>query len=195
MSPYFLSLLLRRLLLRPGALLDSGAGKEPLARKGSPTVEVQRSREDGRVEVATARQRPLGELQQRRKAGLDVGTAPRGDRRIVRRRDRQQDARRHRHAWNSGGRAHLRLHRRGDDRPADHDHHPARPAGRRAADPGAAPRRRAHRSLRDDSAGARTAADRRLGDDLADPGCNRQAHRRVEGRARHHSATTNRSAS
>ena len=75
-----------------------------------------------------------------RRAGRGGPGAAGGHRRVVRGRDRQQDARRRHPVVERRGRAALRLHGRGGRRPADHPDHPAGAAGRGDGDPGAARR-------------------------------------------------------
>ena len=103
-------------------------------------------------------------------AGRGGPGAAGGHRRVVRRRHRQQDARRHHPVVERGRRADLRLHRRGGRRPADHPDHPARPARRGADDPGAAPPRGAGRALRDGAGGQGRPAARHFADHLPRPG-------------------------
>ena len=75
--------------------------------------------------------------------------AARRHRRLLRRRDRQQDARGRHHELEPGGRAHVRVDVRGGDRTAHHDDHPpgAAAGGGRGARPHSA--RRSCRPLRD----------------------------------------------
>ena len=109
-----------------------------------------------------------------------------GDRRVVGRRDRQQDARRHHPVLERRRRAAVRLHGRGGRRPV-RSRCSFRPSGTtRSDDPRAAPPRRADRALRDGRASQGRPPDRRFADHLARSRQHGPDRRRLEDRPRHH---------
>ena len=116
------------------------------------------------------------------------GAPPGGDCRIFRRRHHQQGSERDRHLVESGGRANVRLRRRGGRRPVDHSHRPGRTALRRGARAPRDPRRPHRRPFRDDAAAQGRHAAAHLADHLADSRQRRPGGWRLEDCPRHHGA-------
>ena len=91
-------------------------------------------------------------------------------------------------SWNSGAERLFGYTAEEIDRQVDHDLDPAGPPATRSRQSRAHPARRAHRALRDGPAAQGWQPGRDFADGVADQGCGRQDHRRLEDRARHHRA-------
>ena len=119
--------------LREGTIVGLANHTVLIARDGTERPDRRQRRPHAGRGGAADRGGPGLPRRHRAQAGGGGPGAAGGHRRVVRGRDRQQDARRRHPVVERRGRAALRLHGRGGRRPADHPDHPAGAAWTRSA--------------------------------------------------------------